>query len=217
MNGELLVRDRDVHRGAWNFLWYEEAAEHPDFHLLTDFVEVLVRRFGLDDRIPACWASHDGMVEELAQVYREYVRLHAGDPSEAGASVYDLGAEDVAEPATGTEEPPHAIEDTDEMDPEPEDVEHDEGADSKAHAESQKRDSDALLTGETTDWVWKLDKALERMTHLYHAADCQREHRERRFSRWSMKLPIAPTGLLAAAVERERAAQRPPSALDLLA
>ena len=216
MNGDLLVRDRDVHRGAWNFLWYEQAAEHPDFHLLTDFVEVLVRRFGLDDRIPGCWASHDGMVEELAQVYREYVHVDAGDPSDAGASAYDLGAEDVAEPASASEEPPEDIGDTDEMDTEPEGMVQGEGADGKAQAESHKRDSDALLTGETTDWVWKLEKALERMTHLYHAADCQHEHRERRFSRWSMKRPIAPTGLLAAAAQRERDAQQPPSALDLL-
>ena len=207
MNGELLVRDRDVHRGPWNFLWYEEAAEHPDFHLLTDFVEVLVRRFGLDDRIPACWASHDGMVEELAQVYREYVAVCVGDPSDAGVSVYDLGSEDLLEPAWAWEEPPEDIEDTDEMDLQPEDVEHDD----------ELRDRGAvLLTGERREWVWELEKALERMTHLYHAADCQREHNEREFSRWSMKRPIAPTGLLAAAAERERDAQQPPSDLDLL-
>ena len=134
-----------------------------------------------------------------------------------GVLAYDLGAEDVAEPASASEEPPEDIGDTDEMDTEPEGMVQGEGADGKAQAESHKRDSDALLTGETTDWVWKLEKALERMTHLYHAADCQHEHRERRFSRWSMKRPIAPTGLLAAAAQRERDAQQPPSALDLLA
>jgi len=95
--GYLSVDPSEVHLGPWNFLWFKAPAQHPDYGLLRSFVHVLVRRFELDDRVPACWELHAPIVQELAELYRVYTEGRIGRSKTADRSGNDEIERDVEE------------------------------------------------------------------------------------------------------------------------
>jgi hypothetical protein len=64
----------------FNFRPYNTPSEHPRFAELERWVRWFVWHFELSEVVPACWAQHDGIAEEIAALHEGWIGIYEAEP-----------------------------------------------------------------------------------------------------------------------------------------
>ena len=77
--------------GRWRpICWADLDAEQTraSLHRLTGWVDWLIDRYGLAEQVPACWASHPPLVEELAALHTAWFGAYRHPQAQPADGIY---------------------------------------------------------------------------------------------------------------------------------